>query len=172
MRHTNDPDADVNGSAMADGLARTRKAVLNMLVGVGFMIAVSGGLIRRRAEDAIAPRGRWLHDGLLFALMAVAVASYLARRAARGVASMPTGRREVHFYRTHVGAAAIAAMGVPLGLAYGWFVDPSLEGVAPFWVVPMALGLLAIPRRGELEPAGGGVGGGPDETMENGISTH
>jgi peptidoglycan/LPS O-acetylase OafA/YrhL len=158
MRHTNDPDDALTGPAMADGLTRTRKAVLNVLVGVGFMIAVSGWLIRRRAGEVIAPPARGLHDGLLFALVAVAVASYLVRRGSRRVASLPPDRRQSVFYRTHAGSAAIAALGVPLGLAYGWFVDPSLEGVAPFWVVPMALGLLAIPRRGELEPPGGGDG--------------
>ena len=67
-----------------------------MLVGVGFMIAVSGWLIRRRAGEVIAPPARGLHDGLLFALMAVAVASYLVRRrlATGGVpaAGSPAGR--------------------------------------------------------------------------------
>ena len=113
MRHTNDPDDALTGPAMADGLTRTRKAVLNVLVGVGSMIAVSGWLIRRRAGDAIAPPARGLHDGLLFALVAVAVASYLVRRGSRRVASLPPDRRQSVFYWTHVGSAAIAGAGCP-----------------------------------------------------------
>ena len=54
------------------------------------------------------------------------------------------------FFRSHVAGAAIAALGVPLGLAYGWWVNPRLEGVIPFWVIPLTLGFLAIPRRLEL----------------------
>jgi hypothetical protein len=152
MPHTNDPDAPPPDPAMDACLAQARNAVLNVLVGVGVMIAVSGWLIRRRAREGIAAPTRGLHDGLLFALIVAAVASYLVRRAwARRPASLRDDRRLARFYWSHVGAAAIAAFGVPLGLAYGWFVDPRLEGVAPFWIVPLALGLLSIPRRGELD---------------------
>jgi hypothetical protein len=152
MLPTNDPDVPTSAPASDDFLSRTRSAVLNVLVGVGFMIALSGWLIRRRAIEPIAPPPRGLHDGLLFGLLGLAVISYLMRRRwlARP-ASLPRDQLEARFYRSHVGSAAVAALGVPLGLAYGWFVDPQLKGVVPFWVVPIALGLLAFPRRGELD---------------------
>jgi hypothetical protein len=133
-------------------LRRTRKAVLDVLIGVGAMIAMSGWLIRGRAAVGVAHPVRGLHDGLLLGLMAAAVASYLFRRSwSRRPVGLPPVRREARFFWSHVGAAAVAAIGPALGLAYGWFVDPSLEGVAPFWVVPMAMGALAFPRRGELD---------------------
>ena len=152
MAHTNEPDDPPPSIAMEACLARTRKAVLDVLVGVGMMIAVSGWLLRRRAGQDLPLPPRGLHDGLLFALLVVAVCGYLVRRAwAARPASLTPDRRAARFFRTHVGSAAIAALGVPIGLAYGWFVDPRLEGVAPFWVIPLALGFLAIPRRGELD---------------------
>jgi hypothetical protein len=154
MPHTNDPGA-VTGVAGPDAcLRRTRTAVLNVLVGVGLMIAVSGWLLRRRAEDIVRP-APGMHEGLLLSLVLVAVASYLVRRAGLGpLSGVPAGRRGARFFRSHVGSSVIAAIGVPLGLIYGWFVDPRLEGVIPFWVVPLALGFLAIPRRGELDNLG------------------
>jgi hypothetical protein len=133
-------------------LARTRKAVLDVLIGVGVMIAVSGWLLRGRAEAMVPRPARGPHDVLLLALIVAAVASYLSRRSwLRRPAGLPPAPREACFFWSHVGAAAIAAIGPPLGLAYGWFVDASLEGVAPFWVVPMAMGALAFPHRGELD---------------------
>jgi hypothetical protein len=151
MPHTNDPDAVTGVAGPEACLRRTRTAVLNVLVGVGLTIAVSGWLLRRRAEDIVRPIPR-MQEGLLLALVFVAVASHLIRRTRLGrLSGVPAGRREGRFYWSHVGSAAIAALGVPLGLVYGWFVAPRLEGVIPFWVVPLALGLLSIPRRGELD---------------------
>lgn len=134
-------------------LRRTRKAVLDVLVVDGVLIAVSGWLIRRRAGEPITPAPRALHDGLFLGLAGIAVASYIARRASIGTRGLPADRVLARFHRSHVAAAAIAALGIPIGLAYGWLVDPSLQGVAPFWVVPMAFGALAFPRRGEFAEA-------------------
>lgn len=151
MRPTNDPEDSGRRRAREDLLLRTRKGVLNVMVGAGLLIAVSGWVLRRRAQAGIGPPPRGLHDELLFALIIVAVVSYLVRRAwIWRPESLEHATGRARFYRLHVGAAAIAVLGVPLGIAYGWFVDPRLEGVAPFWVVPMAMGILAIPRRGEI----------------------
>ena len=116
----------------------------------GLLLAVSGWLIRRRAGEAIPQRARVLHDGLWIGLAVVARGEL--SRAAIGRAGGRSAARDawVLFHRSHVAAAVIAALGIPLGLAYGWFVEPRLEGVAPFWVVPMALGALAYPRRAEV----------------------
>jgi hypothetical protein len=152
MPHTNDPESVPRDPWRDAALRRTRGAVLNVLVAVGLMIALSGWLIRRRAEAGIVDPSRGLHDGLLAGLFGAGIASYLLRRRRlRYSSQMPMDRRIRWFYWTHVGAAAIAAIGVPLGLAYGWWVDPRLEAVIPFWVVPLALGFLAIPRHIELE---------------------
>jgi hypothetical protein len=151
MRPTNDRDESGRGAAAEELLLRTRKAVLDILVGVGFLIAVSGWLIRMRAQGGAPRPPRGLHDGLMLALVGVAVASYLVRRSWVRRPSYPGDElSSARFYRLHVRAALVAGIGVPLGLAYGWFVDPRLEGVAPFWVLPIAFGLLAVPRRGEL----------------------
>jgi hypothetical protein len=152
MPHTNDPDA-VPGDAEREAcLRRTRVAVLNVLMGVGLMIAVSGWLLRRRAEEGIVGPSRRLHDALLTALYLVGIVSYLVRRVASvRAARVPMAERGPLFYGSRVATAALAALGVPLGLAYGWWVDSRLEAVIPFWVVPLALGLLAIPRRAELD---------------------
>jgi hypothetical protein len=152
MPHTNDPLAGPDQAGRDVLLLRTRRAVLNVLVGVAIMIAVSGWLLGRRAEDRIVVPARGTHDGLLIGLFTAGIFSYfLRRRGMRSSTHLPMDRRLRDFYWSHVGAAAIAALGVPMGLAYGWWVDPRLEGVIPFWVVPLALGFLSIPRRTELE---------------------
>jgi hypothetical protein len=85
-------------------------------------------------------------------LIGLAVASYIVRRGSgRRVARLDPVRRESAFFWSHVLAAAIAAPAAALGIVYGWWVDPRLEAVIPFWVVPLALGLLAMPRSGELD---------------------
>jgi hypothetical protein len=152
MPHTNEHQDVPDEGAREVLLLRTRRAVLNVLMGAAVMIAVSGWLLRRRAEGPVVVPARGTHDGLLIALFAVGIVSYFWRR--RGVRSsthLSIDRRRRDFYWSHVGAAAIAALGVPLGLAYGWWVDPRLQAVIPFWVIPLALGFLSIPRRVELE---------------------
>jgi hypothetical protein len=155
MPPTNDRDSR-SDEPVGEALLRcTRIAVLNVLIGVGLLIAVSGWLIRRRAEGPMVRPPQGLRVTLLTALVVVAVASYLVRRAGFGrSAYLARERREARFFWSHVGAAAITAAGVLLGLGYGWYVAPDLERVIPFWVVPLALGLLAIPRRGELDDLG------------------
>ncbi len=134
-------------------LARTRNAVVNVLVGIAAMIALSGWLIRLRAQGPVPRPSPGWHDALMLGLLATSVASYLIRRRwTRWATSLSTVARPPDFHRSHVAAAVVGALGVPIGLVYGWFVDPSFDGVAPFWVVPMAMGLLAIPRKWERGP--------------------
>lgn len=133
-------------------LERTRSAVLNVMVAAGAGIAVSGLLLRWRDGWAVDRAPEWIRRGLLGGLAALAVGSYLVRRrvARREALRDPAGRAS-RFFRAHVLSAALAALAVPLGLAYGWYVRPRLDAVAPFWVVALALGLLALPRAHELE---------------------
>jgi hypothetical protein len=135
-----------------DFLAHTRTAVLNVLIAVGLVIAISGGLLRFRAGSEAATFSRRFHQELMACLVLVAVTSYAARRILtqrlwRGKAPAS----ESLFYWSHVLPAAIAALAAPLGLAYGWFIDPTVKSVIPFWVVALALGSLALPRSTELD---------------------
>jgi hypothetical protein len=155
MPPTNEPAADPVDPEREACLSRTRAAVLNVLVVAGFLIAVSGWLLRRHAQQGFVVASRAWHDRLLFGLIAVAVCSYVIRRSGtRGSDARGVSRRAARFFWSHVGSAAVAAVGVILGFVYGWYVDPRLQGVIVFWVVPMALGLLALPRRGELDDLG------------------
>jgi hypothetical protein len=153
MHPTPEPDQPSTESeqAPADCLERARSSVLNVLVAVGLSIAVSGWLLRTRAETPPAQPARARSDALYGSLIALAVASYAARRmlTARASSALPA-RRDHLFYWSHVGPALIAAMAVPLGLAYGWLVSPRLDAIIPFWAVPFALGFLSLPRQAEL----------------------
>jgi hypothetical protein len=151
MPPTNEPGVTPLDPEWEACLSWTRGWVLNVLVGVGLLIAVSGWLLRSHRPQATIRAARTWHDVLLCGLFGVAVCSYLLRRPRlQRLDGEPASRRAARFSWRHVGSAAVAAIGVLLGLLYGWFVDPSLRGVIAFWVVPLAFGLLALPRRGEL----------------------
>jgi hypothetical protein len=125
--------------------------VLNVLVAVGLSIAVSGWLLRTRAQTWQPRPAETLSDTLYAALVVLAAASYIAKRmiGARARRAAPPRRNQL-FYWSHVGPAMIAALAIPLGLAYGWLVAPRLDAVIPFWAVPFALGFLSLPRKSEL----------------------
>jgi hypothetical protein len=40
---------------------------------------------------------------------------------------------------------------VPLGFLHGSLIASDLESIGPFWVVALALGFFALPRKHELE---------------------
>jgi hypothetical protein len=125
--------------------------VLNVLVIVGLSIAVSGWLLRIRAQTWQPWPAKTLSDSLYIALITLAAASYIARRVLGARAARAEAGRRAHlFYWSHVGPALIAAVAIPLGFAYGWLVAPRLEAVIPFWAVPFALGFLSLPRKSEL----------------------
>jgi hypothetical protein len=154
MRPTPEPDPTRldTGQAPNACLERTRSHVLNVLVAVGLSIAVSGWLLRKHAETWQPRPAKTLSDSLYVALIALAVASYASKRllAARAARAEPL-RRDRLFYWAHVGPTLIAAMAIPLGLAYGWLVSPRLDAVIPFWAVPFTLGFLCLPRQSELD---------------------
>jgi hypothetical protein len=128
-------------------LERTRSAVLNVLVASGVGIAASGLLLRWRDGWAVFTATDVQRRGLMAALFVVTVMSYASRRilVSRSGFGEPADRPS-RLYQAHLTAALIAALAVPLGLAYGWFVRPRLDAVAPFWVAALALGFLALPR--------------------------
>jgi hypothetical protein len=133
-------------------LERTRSAVLNVLVAVGLMIAVSGWLLRGRAGAERPHASRAPRYQLMFGVIALTVASYTLRRVmGRRSALSQSQNPESRFFWSHVLSAVIASLGVPLGLAYGWLIDPRLDAVIPFWILPLTLGSLAWPRAQELD---------------------
>jgi len=133
-------------------LERTRSAVVNVLVADAVGIAATGLVLRWRDRGALFRVQDGVRQGMLGLLFALVVASYLCRRIlARRSSLRDPARRCARFYRAHVLAAAVGALAVPLGFVYGWTVRPRLDGVGPFWVAALALGVLALPRSVALE---------------------
>ncbi|WP_337176547.1 hypothetical protein [Paludisphaera sp.] len=54
------------------------------------------------------------------------------------------------YVRSRVATAAFGWLALPLGLGYGLTVDPSLTGLAPFWVAALLLGVTALPRESDV----------------------
>jgi hypothetical protein len=132
-------------------LERTRSHVLNVLVAVALSIAASGWLMWQRALTWQPRPAKTLSDSLYVVLIAIGAASYISKRliTTRAARAEP-GHRDRLFYWSHVAPASIAALAVPIGLAYGWLVSPRLDAIIPFWAVPIALGFLSLPRQSEL----------------------
>jgi hypothetical protein len=150
-----DPDDTVEeglDAASLDSLQRTRSGVLNVLVGVGIVVALTGLLLRGRADGAVLPPRDDLKHAMLGGLIAVFVVSTIMRRAlGRRARLRDPALRGPRFFWAHVLAAAVGALAAPLGLIYGWLISPRLEAVLPFWLAALVLGILAYPRGRELE---------------------
>jgi drug/metabolite transporter (DMT)-like permease len=152
MPVTNDPDRSRADPEWTACLERTRRAVLNLLIAVGLIIAVGGWLLRGRADVPRRPPPSIGLPLLMLALVLLAVASYLCRRLARShAAKIEPGRRPALFFWSHVDSAAVAVFVAALGIFGGWFIDPRFEAIVPFWVVALVLGFQAIPRTYELD---------------------
>lgn len=141
--------------ATVDWLARTRSAVLNVLVFVGAGIAVSGWGLRRRQPGQRAPWG-WdvplTHSDAMIVLVGLIALAYAILRvgSSRTFLRGPT-TRGLRFFWSRVAAAMVAAAAIPLGFVAGWTNDPRLEVLAPFWIAALGLGFLALPRGFELD---------------------
>lgn len=138
-------------SAEEAALERTRSAVMNVLMVVGLGIALSGFLLRNHPRNhwLLAPRDidRWAYGTLLV----LALVSVITRRSLNSRARLrDPARRAARFYWAHLASALLGALAIPLGFAFGWLVQPSLDGVGPFWVVALATGVMAYPRSHEL----------------------
>ena len=134
-------------------LERTRSAVLNVLVIVGAGIAASGWVLGHHDPDVALPWGTvQTRRATLGTLVAVLALAYAILRVGSGREALrdPSSRAS-RFYRSRVTAASVAALSVALGFAHGWFVDPELKSLAPFWVAALGLGFLALPRGPELD---------------------
>jgi hypothetical protein len=136
--------------AARECLQRTRSGVLNVLVGVGLVVALSGAVLRGRGGDGL---GRGSTGGtLLIGLLLIFAASTILRRwlGARARLREPASRGS-RFYWGHVLPALVGALATPLGLIHGVLVSPRLEAILPFWITALVLGILAYPRGRELE---------------------
>ena len=135
-----------------DCLQRTRASVLNVLLVVGVVVALSGILLRGRPAGALQAAAPRLNDMMLGSLILIFVASTLLRRALgrRARLNDPTLRGK-RFFWGHVLPAIVGALAAPLGLVHGWLLSPRLETIIPFWVTALLLGVLAYPRGRELE---------------------
>ncbi len=131
---------------------RARSAVLNVLVVDGLSILASALILRGWAPIEVEADLNLLKKLFLGALFACFVAARIALRApgvrARAEDRVTRGRTYV---RSRTATAAIGWLALPLGLGYGLTVDPSLSGLAPFWIAAMLLGATALPRRFDLE---------------------
>ncbi len=134
-------------------LERTRSAVLNVLVVVGGGIAASGWILGRHDPDAALPWGTLTtRQVALGTLVGIVAASYATLRGFAGRESLRNpAKRLARFFRGRLAASIIAAQAIPLGFAYGWYVDSRIQAIAPFWIASLALGFLALPRGSELE---------------------
>jgi hypothetical protein len=132
-------------------LDRTRSAVLNVLVAVGAGIAVSGWVLGRLDRGALLWDPVMARRLSIIVVVALLLASRIVLRTGSGRAALKDpATRASRFERSHLIAAIVGALAVPLGFAYGWAVKPRLEDISPFWVVALASGFLALPRSHEL----------------------
>lgn len=154
MRNPSETDERRLDLASLECLKRTRSGVLNVMVGAGAVVALTGLSLRGRTAGALALGGPAERTGqtLLIALFVIFVVSSVLRRVMgrRSRLRDPEWRWR-RFYWGHIIPAAVGALAAPLGLAYGWLISPSFQAVFPFWVVALLLGILAYPRGRELE---------------------
>ena len=147
------PDGLGRDPATVACLDRTRSAVLNVLVAVGSGIAASGMILGRHDATGPLPWGalKTQRAALAALIGLVALAYMILRIGSNREALRDPGGRAGRFTRSRVAASVVAGLAVPLGFAYGWFADPRLEALAPFWVAALGLGFLALPRGHELD---------------------
>lgn len=145
----NDPGPTTDPAG--DLLARTRSAVLNVLVVAGGGIALSGWFLKGRERGATLWSPDDVRKGAYLGLLGLVAASFALRRTlgSRSALKDPATRSK-RFFRAHLAGAVVGALAVPLGLAYAYAVRPDLEAVGPFWVAAMALGYLSLPRADAL----------------------
>lgn len=148
---TDEPPRTVDPAAPAC-IHRTRSVVLNIVIASGLLLVIGGIVVREldlgppRFPEVPARRAAY------GALIGLVFLSYGLRRVVGGRMSLrDPATRGPRFYLAHVLSAAIGALAIPLGIAYGILVRPDLQEIAPFWVAGMALGFLALPRGYELD---------------------
>ncbi len=137
--------------ASASCVQQTRSAVMTLLAIDGLAIALSGILLRQRESGIILwdplQAGRLAHLALLFVILVGIVIRLVGTT--RTFLTPPASRLG-RFYWSHFAGAFFGFLGLPIGFIYGWAVRPELRHVGPFWLLAIAMGLLALPRVEEL----------------------
>lgn len=142
------------GPLGTDCLHRARRRVINIMLITALGIAVSGVILRASPTGAFPfprERTRQLAQLLLFTL---ALASIWLRVRLHVHEGEPMTTRADRFVSFRTASSVAAALGVPLGLAYSWAIEPDLAAVAPFWAVALGFNVLAIPRSSQVESLG------------------
>lgn len=148
------PDDSSNGAdpSVSRLLERTRSVVLNVMILDGLAIAATG-LILRRWDGIETDFDRGLLKKLLLGglLGLFAVATFVLRGLGGRQRLESSSTRGQRYFSSRVATAILGWCALPLGIAYGMLLDPSLGGVAPFWLAAIVLGRLALPRAVDLE---------------------
>jgi hypothetical protein len=118
----------------------------------GSAIAISGWALRRVDQAIWRDESERLWRIAVGVLFVILIGSRLVLRlgSARSALRDPA-RRAGRFFRAHLSSAMLGALAVPLGIAYGWAAQPTLQGIAPFWIVALGVGFLSLPRAIVLE---------------------
>ncbi len=145
-----DPSSTIDAAAAL--IDRTRSAVLNVMIAAAAGVALSGWILRTRDRGATLWSPDLTRRACYVALLALVLGSTVARRvlASRSALRDPATRAP-RYFRAHVTSAALGALAVPLGLLYGFAIEPRLQAVTPFWVAALAIGVLSLPRTEALE---------------------
>ena len=132
---------------------RAREAVLNVLIVAALGIAVGGIALARRPVPVPTEATRKIARQTYGGLIAIVLLGYVYRRMFGSASRLQEEGRFERFRRARINSALIATLAVPLGFAHGYYVRPTLDGVAPFWVAALALGALAVPKNADRAEA-------------------
>ena len=145
------PDPSAAPPPASPWLERARSRVLDVLMLDGLSLLATALILRRWGPIEVDADPEFLKKLLLGALFVCFILARIALRAPgiRAAEADPDTRGRA-YVRSRFATAAFGWLAMPLGLAYGLTVDPSLTGLAPFWVAAMLLGVTALPRQADL----------------------
>ena len=130
-----------------DGLERTRDAVMDVLLIDGLGIALSGWALARSGYSVTSFEPYIAQRFAFVPLVILVFASIATRRIWAGRWRLrDPARRAGRLLRAHVASALVGGLAIPLGHVFARDFLPTLRGAGPFWIVALAMGLLALPR--------------------------
>lgn len=133
-------------------LERTRSWVLNILVLDGLSILASALLVRWWGPVEADVDPATLKKGFFGSLFACFVlARILLRQLGSRERLAPGSSRGRRYLQSRVVTAALGWAALPLGLGYALTVEPTVQGIVPYWVAALLLGAIALPRQSDLE---------------------
>lgn len=129
---------------------RTRDAVLNAIVGVAVVIALSGIVLARKPVPIPSRETREFARETYAALVGIVLLGYAYRRTYGSATTLREPGGLARFRKARLVAIGFATAAAGLGFAHGFYVRPTLNGVAPFWIAALALAALALPKNADL----------------------